>query len=157
MSDPEDGYVDIVGAILDQCSKHVKRLAYCHDHLGRVVFGTAMPKCRSLIQERILFMKRYRLDERVHKSSTSVVYFASDCEGATYESQEKPVALKFISRRDHFDREVAAHGRFQQQESRGFVLRLLQHYNGDDDAEFRECAEACGLGRFCVVLERAEK
>jgi hypothetical protein len=150
--------VEIVDAILDERNKHAKKLAFSRDRYGRFVFDIATPACRAAMQKRLLFYQRYRLDDLpVHTSCTSVVYFAMDCRAATNAAQERRVAIKFMQKRDHFDREVVAHGRFQEADSRDYVLGLLECHDGDADVVFARCAEECGLGRYCVVMERADR
>jgi len=154
----KDECVEIVEAILEARRKFVTKLAYCKTWLGRVVFELALPACRAAIQKRLLFNTRYRLNDKpVHASDTSLVYYAMDCKHATCAEHERPVALKFIQMRDHFDREVAAQGRFKSKDSEDYVLGFLECHDGDADEEFARSADACGLCRFCIVMQRADR
>ncbi len=156
--------MDIVRAILDAQSKHVKQLADHRDKAGRVMLDIAVPKCRRAVEEMLLFHKRYRLGERKHASSTSVVYFATDCEGAACAADERPVALKFMRDRDHFEREIQARGALRGPDAAKFVLdythvhddddfaKSVDRWQRDNELEFARIQ----LGRYCIVMPRAQ-
>jgi hypothetical protein len=160
-SETGDECVEIVEAILDARAAHVEKLAYYRDDVGRVVLEIAAPLVRRALQERLLFCKRYRLDKRpVHASSTSVVYYAVDCEGCASADDGRPVALKFIHSRSHFEREMRARGALECTDSGMYVLGCL--HSLDDDAFAKSVEEwnqahSCDLGRFCIVMPRADR
>jgi hypothetical protein len=158
VSETCDECLEVVKAILRKYREHVRVLAFSRDRYGRIVFDIATPKCRAAIQETLLFYKRFRLEDKpVHRSNTSVVYFATDCGEAACAAEERRVALKFMRERDHFEREVAVYGRLRQQEAKRYFVCMLGQYDGDKDSAFAECAEACGFGRYCVVMDRADR
>ena len=78
-------------------------LANTHDELGRRAVDIATPLCRAAILSRLNFYGRYEMRPGfpAHQSSTCIVRFATD-----HESKQE-VALKFMRRRDHFERELA--------------------------------------------------
>jgi hypothetical protein len=164
VSETGDECVEIVEAILDARIKHVKKLAYWRDKSGRVMLDIATPLCRRAIQERLLFHKRYRLEDRpVHESSTSVVYFATDCEGAKCAAEERPIALKFMHSRESFEREKRARRALEgdeQEEARKYVLACWEYHECDEFAASVRAWESENgreLGRFCIVMPRADR
>lgn len=170
VSETGDECVEIVKSILSKYQDSVAKcheLAYCRDRYGRLVFDIATPKCRAAIQEMLLFFKRYRLEECKHTSSTSVVYFAVDCQNSASAKDEKRVALKFIRQPDHFNREKKAYERVGNADSKSYVVDVICTHgetgDGDQDALFAEsvlrlsAAEKKELGHHCIVLERADR
>ena len=152
--------VCIVQALLNERAAYAKRLAY--GVWRQRTIHTALPWCRAVIRMFICFHKRYLLDEQpVCETRTSVVYFASDCEGFASAAEiprekERVVMLKFMTDRGEFEREVAANSERVKGEGVGRrVVGYMAEYDGDVDAEFAKWAEAFGFGRYCVVMERA--
>ena len=88
----------------------------------------------------------------VHRSATSVVYFATDFTNPT---NGVPVALKLIRNRDQFLCEVQtrAEGGFDP----AYVVGIIRSHDGAQDEAFREDADVKGFGEYlyCLVMEAA--
>ena len=38
-----------------------------------------------------------------------------------------------------------------------YVIQSTEVHDGDVDALFKKCAEACALGHYCIVMHRADR
>ena len=154
LTETEDEFVDEVNSILDRYVDRISLLMSMTDKYGRRAIDMARPKYKRAISERSYLFRRYEIRDgpAEHVSATCVVRIAKD-----HNDYRRNVALKFISNRDHFEREKAVrhNGLFDDK----YVISTLQLHDGDDEKEkmFRDEAERKGYYRYCLVMPAAER
>jgi serine/threonine protein kinase len=87
-----------------------------------------------------------------HQSATCTVHLAVD-----HEDNQRSVALKFMKKRENFDRElqVRQKGSFDN----AFIVNILRYYDGDVDEHFVDELQKRGfsVGSYCIVMEAADR
>jgi serine/threonine protein kinase len=132
-------------------------LGQTEDELGRKAVNIASGECQRVLRESTYLFKRYELltlQNPHHKSATCIIHIAVD-HGA--DGGEKQVALKFMSHRDQFDKEVSV------REAAGldpkYVISILRTHNGDEDGSFLVAMRRLGFDSYpyCLVMEKADR
>ena len=157
LTQTNDKYVDAVVHVLNTFVKdmnHILKISALTDEFGRKALDVATPKCRRAILSTMYFLGRYELKDGPpeHKSATCLVHIAIDRDHA-----DMPVALKLMRWRSQYNRELKSRNDCSFNEQ--FVLGIIRHYDGDDDASFCEELERKGYGwyRYCIVMPAAER
>ena len=127
------------------------------DCIGRSAFdigeNSASKHVSAFFELRRLVLKRYKLEQQLHKSSTSMVFLAlemMDDEGAKHPSPV-PVALKFMKHREQFRREIDGRAGLDEAQSE-FVMPVIRSH-ADVNAERSELS----FYPFCVVMPRGDR
>lgn len=150
-----DRYTSSIVTILNKFPLLISELANVQDAEGRHVINIASPENKREILAFSLFFRRYELSSfsrPLHKSDTCVVHLAID-----HEDRKRAVALKFMCRRDQFDKEinVRAEGGF----SAEYVVGILRIHDPDDDGLFGVEVSRKGFAQtpYCIVMEAGER
>ena len=154
----EDFAVEVVRRVLAENKEKSDILSYSCDKFGRRHLDIASGKCKLVLNSFRYLHGRYELKQGPpeHKSKTSLIKFAID----RISSEEKVVALKFMSHRSQYLNEILsrARGSF----SNEFVISILRSYDGESENEedvlFRQDAIFKGYSEYpyCVVLDVAD-
>jgi serine/threonine protein kinase len=152
-----DEHASVVESVLDEYPQLCMLLGQTEDELGRKAVNIASGECQRVMRESTYLFKRYEvltLQNPHHKSATCIIHIAID-HGA--EGGEKQVALKFMSHRDQFDKEVSI------REAAGldpkYVISILRTHNGDEDGSFLVAMRRLGFDSYpyCLVMEKADR
>jgi len=143
----------LVRSVFEMFPSDVHQLAHAKDAKGREAISICHAEVRALMNEYLLFLKRFELQQGqpVHKSATSIVYYAWDF----YSVKETPkrVALKFMKVKQQFLRELAA--RSVSELDGDYVLDILLSFDGDAlGLDYQKNLDRTGLSdyRYCLVL-----
>lgn len=148
-----DMFVEVVSKVLTECSHLAIRLAEVKDKQDRKAVDIANPKCQELIRSRLYFYERYDLQRGGgYQSATCTVVLAID-----KKDDNREVALKFMKRRDQFEREKIFH--MNNNLDADYVVSLLRTHDSDKDKKFRsECSNKGYAGYpYCLVMPKAER
>lgn len=151
-----DNFLEIVKRVLDRWDPVV--LANCFDIHGRKVMNAASPHCLKLIQEKLLFCGKYKIQEGAfaHQSRTSCVVFATD--ERDEENPGRHVALKFMLLKSQFERELSARSSFRL--SPEFVIGIICTHTSDTDERYATDIvkyNAFESFKYCVVMPMADR
>ena len=154
----EEFAVEIVRRLLAENKDKSDILCYSVDKFGRKQLDIASGKCKLVLNSFRYLHGRYDLKQGPpeHKSKTSLIKFATD----RISSENKVVALKFMSHRAQYLNEILsrARGSF----SNEFVISVIRSYDGEseneDDVLFRQDAIFKGYSEYpyCVVMDVAD-
>ena len=131
------------------------RLAEARDRQGRKAVDVATPQCQNFIRSRLYFYERYDIHingAKEHQSATCIVSLATD-----KKNNNREVALKFMKRKDQFEREKSFHTDHRLDVE--FVVDMLECHDGDFDAKFlSECSHKGYAGyHYCIVMPAADR
>ena len=151
-----DRFSGAVDSVLRLHPTLVTLLSLATDPSGRHARDLASPICKQLFLQTLYFLRRYEfttpVDAPHHHSLTCVVHLAID-----HGDHDRQVALKFLSQREHFDKEVRSRqvGKFSDE----FVVGVIRTHEEDRDETFANEAKRKGLegAKFCLVMEAGER
>jgi len=151
----DEKHVEVVEGVLNICGGLALRLADARDQHGRKAVDIATPKCQELIRSRLFFYERYDIrayGAKEHQSATCIVALAVD-----RKDENQDVALKFMKRRDQFERERAFH--VNNSLDNEYVMDITRTHDGDKDRKFKsECTNKGYSGyNYCLVMPAADR
>jgi ABC-type phosphate transport system substrate-binding protein len=150
-----DKYIDIVSQIMHMYPDIATELANAADADGRLAVNVASAQCQRVIRESIYFYRRYEiltLDVPHYISRSCLIHLAID-----HRQDKTPVALKFLKKASHFQREIRFRKEFCLIEK--FVLPLFNTHDADYDDDFRAELERRKLADYpyCIVMPKGER
>lgn len=141
------------------CSVLARWTSSVKDKAGRTAFevGSMAPskKIKDFFDSRLLVVRRFCLDRKVHDSDTCIVFYASEIKARDGTSHEDPrlVALKFMLNRKQFERELQGRKLLGlENEECQYILDVIDYY---EDVDF-ERAELKAY-RYCLVMPRGDR
>eukprot|EP01036_Dinobryon_divergens_P034106 gene34106-44064_t len=144
----EDFAVEVVRRVLAENKEKSDILSYSCDKFGRRHLDIASGKCKLVLNSFRYLHGRYDLKQGPpkHRSKTSLIKFAID----RISSEEKVVALKFMSHRSQYLNEILS--RVRGSFSNEFVISVLRSYDGESENEedvlFRQDAIFKGYSEY---------
>lgn len=150
-----DKYASVVATLLERHSDRAQELATAVDENGRTAINISSEACRVVIKESLYFMKTYELHNRIHQSTTSVIYRASN--ERTDNDDIRQVAIKFMTDRIQYSREVQL--RVDKNFRHEYVIDVLEHFDGEKNYHFMREVSRRNLKeyQYCIVMPLAEK
>jgi serine/threonine protein kinase/Leucine-rich repeat (LRR) protein len=158
----------VVQRLLGKYDGQAEVLAASVDSVGRRCVDLASPRCKEALSQSLMLHRKFELKQGPpeHKSATSLVRFATmhtraaDDDGASSETVQTSVALKFMKHRAQYVTEIGARssGNFDGE----YVIMVKESYDGesseDENVAFRASAIKKGYldYKFCVVMDVAD-
>lgn len=181
----DDRFLDVVTAIIAEYRNISYELSIAMDSRDNLVCDVADKKCREVIRRAMYFYNRYDFKDvqvPIYLSETCIVHAAFDMN-----RNKMPVALKFMSSNESFEKEVHIRKRLSQSSNsnsstkshnvsigkqnslintvdvnvfENYFVDVLEKYNIADDKLFKE--EVCRFEELngfvgCIVMPMAEK
>jgi hypothetical protein len=144
----QDRFAPALSSVLDAAADLAADLSEAVDAEGRQALNIASPACRTVIEKALFFVRRYEittLECPLHKSKTSIVHFAVD-----HEDGKRKVALKFMSSREQFNREVNIRS------GAGFdgdlIVAIIRTYDTEVDAVYQSELSRKGFSAFPLLI-----
>lgn len=155
-----DEFAHIVKEVLELYGDLRSELACSTDSKGRSAISIASPLCKRAIDCSLKFMAKYvlpALTNYSHMSATSLVYIATETLivvdsselAVTIEAEPRRVALKFMSNKEHYYRELTARKRMLNFQ---FAIEILEEYDAERQPSFAKELRRWGITKYKYLI-----
>jgi serine/threonine protein kinase len=155
-----DQYADVVEKVLTAHAEQALDLARSRDEEGRSAMNIASPENHTILHSFLHFYRQYELimaptESVFYKSESSIIQLAID--HGIRGQNNTPVALKFIAKRDDFNRECYTRAMIELDDE--YVVPFIRVHDSDIDNNFLRAVRHCDMGNYpyCVVMPVGER